>query len=76
MGPYAGVDYNLFLCPLHRLLQHIYRGQPCARVDLIPKSGSFGFGLCSCPLGVSFLEGVLIAGGGDSVCQRVNGILC
>jgi hypothetical protein len=31
IGPYAGVDYNLTLCPLQsRLqpLQHIYYGQP------------------------------------------------
>ena len=32
MGPYAGVDYKLTLCPL----QHIYHGQPYARVDLNP----------------------------------------
>jgi hypothetical protein len=32
MGPYVGVDYNLTLCPL----QHIYHGQPYARVDLNP----------------------------------------
>ncbi len=30
--PYAGVDYNLTLCRL----QHIYHGQPYARVDLNP----------------------------------------
>ncbi len=24
MGPYAGVDYNLNLCPLQSRLQHIY----------------------------------------------------
>ncbi len=24
MGPYAGVDYNLTLCPLQSRLQHIY----------------------------------------------------
>jgi hypothetical protein len=28
--------YNLTLCPHHSRLQHIYHGQPCARVDLIP----------------------------------------
>ncbi len=27
MGPYAGVDYNLTLCPL----QHMYLGRPFAR---------------------------------------------
>jgi hypothetical protein len=32
MGPYAGVDYNLTLCPL----QHMYHGRPYARVDLNP----------------------------------------
>jgi hypothetical protein len=36
MGPYAGVDYNLTLCPLQNLLQHIYHGQPYARIDLNP----------------------------------------
>jgi hypothetical protein len=36
MGPYAGVDYNLTLCPLQSRLQHIYIGQPYARVDLNP----------------------------------------
>jgi hypothetical protein len=36
MRPHAGVDYNLTLCPLQSRLQHIYHGQPYARVDLIP----------------------------------------
>ncbi len=35
MGPYAGVDYNLALCPLQSRLQHIYIWQPSAR-DLNP----------------------------------------
>jgi len=34
MGPYAGVDYKLTLCPLRSRLQHIYQGQPYIRVDL------------------------------------------
>jgi hypothetical protein len=34
MGTYAGVDYILSLCPLQSRLQHIYQGQPFARVDL------------------------------------------
>ncbi len=40
MGPYAGVDYNLNLCPLQSRLQNIYHGQPYARVDLnsVPES--------------------------------------
>jgi hypothetical protein len=33
MRPYAGVDYNLTLCPVQSRLQHIYHGQPYARVD-------------------------------------------
>jgi hypothetical protein len=33
-GPYAGIDYNLTLCPLQSRLQHIYHWQPYARVDL------------------------------------------
>jgi hypothetical protein len=28
MGPYAGVDYNLTLCPLESRLQHNYHGNP------------------------------------------------
>jgi hypothetical protein len=32
----AGVDYNLTLCSLQSRLQHIYHGQPYARVDLNP----------------------------------------
>ena len=35
MGPYAEVAYNLSL-PLQSRLQHIYHGQPYARVDLNP----------------------------------------
>ncbi len=38
--PYAGVDYNLTLCPPQSRLQHIYPGQPFARVDFIPQSES------------------------------------
>jgi len=38
IGPYAGVDYNLTLCPLQSRLQHIYHGQPYATVDLLPQS--------------------------------------
>jgi hypothetical protein len=34
MGPYAGVDKSLTLCPLQSRLQHIYHGQPYVRVDL------------------------------------------
>jgi hypothetical protein len=54
MGPHAGVDYNLNLCPLQSRLQHIYHGQPNARVDLnrsyaridfTPPVRVFGFGL-------------------------------
>ncbi len=54
-GTYAGVDYNHHtLCPLQSRLQHIYHGQPYARVDLNPMPEStlspsqyFGFGLWS-----------------------------
>jgi hypothetical protein len=35
-GPYAGVGYNIALCPLQSRLQHSYHGQPYARVDLKP----------------------------------------
>ncbi len=47
MRPYAGVDYKRTLCPL----QHMYHGQPYARVDLnhMPAdstlSGSWGLGI-------------------------------
>ncbi len=34
MGPCAGVDQKLTLCPLQSLLQHVYHGQPYARGDL------------------------------------------
>jgi hypothetical protein len=37
---YAGVDYNLTLCPLHSRLQNIYYGQLNASVDFIPQSGT------------------------------------
>jgi hypothetical protein len=40
MGPYEGFYYNLTLCPLQGQLQHIYHGQPYARVDLNPKPES------------------------------------
>ncbi len=45
MGPYAGADYNLTLCPFQSQLQHIYHGQSYAestygRVDFIPQSGT------------------------------------
>jgi hypothetical protein len=33
-------NYNLTLCPLQSLLQNIYHGQPYARVDFIPQSGT------------------------------------
>jgi hypothetical protein len=35
MEPYTGVDYNLTLCPLQSRLQHIFHGQPYARIDFI-----------------------------------------
>ncbi len=52
---YAGVEYNLTLCPLRSREQNIYRGQPYARVDLNPICQSqhclpvrdFGFSLWS-----------------------------
>jgi hypothetical protein len=41
MGPNAGVDINLTLCPLQSRLQHIYHGNPYARVDFIPPRQGF-----------------------------------
>jgi hypothetical protein len=43
MGPYAGVYYNLTLCPLKIWLQHIYHGLPYARVDINPMPESILF---------------------------------
>jgi hypothetical protein len=45
----AGVDYidNLTLCPLQSRLQHIYRRQPYAGVDIIPMPESRLFPLVS-----------------------------
>ena len=40
IGTFAGVDYNLTLCPLQSRLQHIYHEQPYARVDLNSMSDS------------------------------------
>ena len=40
LGPYAGVDYILTLGPLRSRLQRAYHGQPYARVDFIPQSGT------------------------------------
>ena len=51
MGPYAGADFNLTLCPLHSMSPlsspssptHVPWAtpqQPYARVDLIPQSGT------------------------------------
>ncbi len=56
MGPSARVDYNLPSCPLQSRLQHIYHGQPYARVDLNPVPEStlsppvrdFGYSLWCC----------------------------
>ena len=41
MGPYAGVDYNLTLCPLQSRLQHIYPGlgNPMPQSTLSPSQG-------------------------------------
>jgi hypothetical protein len=37
MGPYAGgADYNLTLWPHQSRPQHLYHGQPYARVELNP----------------------------------------
>jgi hypothetical protein len=36
MEPCAGANYNLTLYPLQSRLQHIYHGQPYARVHLNP----------------------------------------
>jgi hypothetical protein len=36
MGPYFVVDYKLTLFRRQSRLQHIYHGQPYARVDLNP----------------------------------------
>ena len=43
--PMSGVDYILTLCLLQSRLQHIYHGQPYARVDFISQSGTFDLAL-------------------------------
>jgi hypothetical protein len=61
MGPYAGVAYNLTLCPLHSRLQHIYHEQPYARVDHNPMPES----TLSCSQGLGFsLSMWYLQGGG------------
>ncbi len=57
MWPYAGVDYNLTLCPLQSRLQHICHGHPYGRVDLNPAPESTLFpsqGLWIWPLTLLF----------------------
>ncbi len=39
-GTLCGVDYNLTLCRLQSRLQHIYHGQPYARVNINPMQES------------------------------------
>jgi hypothetical protein len=59
MGPCAGVDYNLTLCPLQSQL-HIYHGQPYARVALnhMPESTlSPSQGFCIWPLVCDYQTG-------------------
>jgi hypothetical protein len=45
MGDYAKVDYNLTLCPLQSLLQHIYHRQPYKPESTLSPERDFGFGL-------------------------------
>jgi hypothetical protein len=62
MGPYAGVDYNLTLCPLQSRLQHIYYVQPYARVHFIPQSRTLDLASeCAC------IENKICQRGGTSV---------
>jgi hypothetical protein len=55
--PELTIVYNLTLCALQSRFQHIYRGQPYARVDFIPQSGSLDLasGIDSQPGGFSIL---------------------
>jgi hypothetical protein len=39
MGPYAGVDHNLTLCPLYCRLQHITMGTSMPESTLSPSQG-------------------------------------
>jgi hypothetical protein len=43
MGSYAGVDFNLTLCPLQSRLQNIYHGQPYSifHLNSMPESTLF-----------------------------------
>ncbi len=56
MGPYAGFNYNLTLCPLQSPLQHMYYDNPklastltLCQSRLYPPVREFGFGLCYRP---------------------------
>jgi hypothetical protein len=59
MGPNAGVDYDLTLCPLQSRLQHITLGNPMPEstltldmpeVDFIPQLGTLGLASVQCAL--------------------------
>jgi hypothetical protein len=45
MRPYAGVDYNLTLCPLQSRLQHICHGKPYDLLSSMPIT-EWTFTLC------------------------------
>ncbi len=56
MGPYAGEDYNITLCPLQSRLKHIAMGNPMPESTLTlcqsrlhPAVRDLGFGLCIKP---------------------------
>jgi hypothetical protein len=53
LGPYAGADYNLNLCPLQSWIQHFTMGDPMSESTIIlrqsrlyPLDRDLGFGLC------------------------------
>jgi hypothetical protein len=66
LGPYAGVVCKLTLCPLQSRLQYIYLGQPYARVDIKPQSGTLDLASGSI---LSCWEG----GGGGNVTRLEGG---
>ncbi len=71
MGPCAGVDYYLTVCPVQRQLKHIYHGQPYDRVDFIPQSVTLDF-VSDYSCKVPFFEYPLFAAGRGATMLKVS----
>ncbi len=81
LGPYAGVDYNLTLCPLQSRLQHIYHGigqlmpestLTLCQSRLYPPSQ----GHCILPLAIETLFSISILTNGIRVLKVAACVLC